>query len=218
MCDVLQRKFWRNFNLFAEPEENRVYWISNSTSDERSSQSNLEEPPLQDRYNQPSTDGYHEPTYNEQTHENHTSSLYCQDVGTWSLTADRKTVWEPKPSTCSLPYDVTFGSHDDIRWQPSETIKEDPDRYVVPRRRPSMMDDLRRKQTQEKEQRKMEKRKRTAASIFATALSNVNTTASGYAEDGIPLKRHADSIRITEIVGSRRGRKRKHEDEDEEQR
>ena len=195
-----------------------MYWISNSTSDERTSETNLEETPLQDRYNQPSTNGYQEHTYNEQAHENHTSSSYCQDVGACSLIDYRKTGCEPNPSTCSIPYDVTSGSHDGFRWQPSETIKEERESYAAPRRRPSMMDDLRRKQTQEKEQRKMEKRKRTAASIYATALSNVNNTASGYVEDGIPLKRHADSVSNTEIVGSRRGRKRKHEDEDEEQR
>ena len=195
-----------------------MYWISNSTSDERTSQSNLEESPLQDSYNQPSAKGYQEHTYNDQAHENHTSSSYYQDVGAWSLIDDRKTGWEPKPSTFDIPYDVTSGSHDDFRWQPSETIKEEPESYAAPRRRPSMMDDLRRKQTQEKEQRKMEKRKRTAASIFATALSNVKTMASGYVEDGIPLKRHADSVGITDIGSSRRGRKRKHEDEDEEQR
>ena len=195
-----------------------MYWISDRTSDERTSQSNPEESPLQDSRNQPSANGYQEHIYNEQAHENHTSLSYCQDMGTWSLVDDRKTGWESKPITCSIPYDVTSGSHGDFRWQPSETIKEDPESYAVPRRRPSMMDDLRRKQTQEKEQRKMEKRKRTAASMFATALSNVNTTASEYVEDGIPLKRHDDSVRITEIGGSRRARKRKHEDEDEEQR
>ena len=195
-----------------------MYWISTSTSNERTSQSNLEESPLQDRYNQQAVNGYQELTYNEQAHENHTSSSYCQDVGACSLIDDRKTGWEPNPSTCSIPYDVTSGLHDDFRWRPSETIKEEPESYAAPRRRPSMMDDLRRKQTQEKEQRKIEKQKRTAASIFATALSNVNTTASGYVEDGIPLKRHAESVGITDIGSSRRGQKRKHEDEDEEQR
>ena len=195
-----------------------MYWISNSTSDERTSQSNLEESPLQDRYNQPSANEYQEHTYNEQAHENHSSSSYYQDVSAWSLKDDSKTGWGPMPSTCNIPHDVTSGSHDDFRWQPSETIKEEPESYAAHRRLPSMMDDLRRKQSWEKEQRKMEKQKRTAASIYAAALSNVNTTAIEYVEDGILLKRHADSVRMTEIVSSRRGRKRKHEDEDEEQR